>query len=131
MDRARVYEALGYVVGTALAFAVGLLGPAVAVNLSSSMPPDIVTKGIYGLAAMFIVGTLAGIFGRGLPGLAGLFVGIYLADQLGETVTIPHPGWLPAVAMSLLAATIGYAIARAIDPLWGSGDSLRRSGRPV
>jgi hypothetical protein len=131
MDRTRAYEVLGYVAGTLLAFAVGLLGPAVAVALASSMPTDIVTKGIYGLAAMFIVGTVAGVFGRGLPGLAGLFVGIYVADQLGEAVSIPHPTWLPAVAMSLVAATIGYIIARAIDPLWGSGGSLRRSGRPA
>ncbi len=131
MDRTRAYEVLGYVVGTLLAFAVGLLGPAVAVALATSMPSDIVTKGIYGLAAMFIVGTVAGVFGRGLPGLAGLFVGIYLADQLGQAVSTPHPSWLPAVAMSLVAATIGYIIARAIDPLWGSGGSLRRSGRTV
>ena len=131
MDRARAYEALGYVVGTLLAFAVGLLGPAVAVNLASSMPPDIVTKGIYGLAAMFIVGTLAGIFGRGLPGLAGLFVGIYSPTSSARPSPSPIPTGSPRWPCRLLAATIGYAIARAIDPLWGSGDSLRRSGRPA
>ena len=124
MDRGQLYEALGYVAGTLLAFAVGLLGPALAVAVAANMPDDLVTRGIYGLAAMFIVGTVAGVFGRGLPGLAGLFVGVYLADQLGESVKTPHPDWLPGVAMALIAATIGYAIARAIDPLWGSGGYL-------
>lgn len=131
MDRSRLYEVLGYVAGTLLAFAVGLLGPALARAVATNMPDDLVTRGIYGLAAMFIVGTVAGVFGRGLPGLAGLFVGVYLADQLGEAVKTPHPDWLPGVAMALIAATIGYIIARAIDPLWGSGGSWRQSGRPA
>ena len=131
MDRARTFELLGYAAGTLGAFVVGLLGPAIAKSLSSYIPDDDVARGVYGLVALLVVGTVAGIFGRGIGGAAAMWFGLFLSDQGGAQLQPPAPSWLTPFIVGLAAATIGYGLARAVDPLWNGATVSRRAPKPV
>ncbi|MGZ3585972.1 MAG: hypothetical protein ACXVAE_02675 [Candidatus Limnocylindrales bacterium] len=130
MERSRMYELLGYAAGTLAAFVIGLLGPAIAKNLAAYVPADdSVARGVFGLVALLLIGTVAGIFGRGIGGAAALWFGLFLSDQAGAQLQPPAPNWLTPFVVGLAAATLGYGIARAIDPLWNGATVTRRASR--
>ncbi|HMJ79815.1 MAG TPA: hypothetical protein VK592_02085 [Candidatus Dormibacteraeota bacterium] len=131
MDRGRAFELLGYAAGTLAAFVVGLFGPAIAKSLAVYVPDDSVAKGVYGLVVLLLVGTVAGIFGRGIGGAAAMWFGLFLSDQAGAQLQPPAPNWLTPFVVGLAAATIGYGVARAVDPLWNGATVSRRAPRPV
>ncbi len=126
MGRTRAFAVLGYAVGTLAAFAVGLFGPAIAGIVATYLPGDEAVRSVYALVALLLIGTAAGVFGRGVLGFVALWLGLFLADQAGVHLGAPHPDWLPPILVGLGAASIGYLVARAVDPLW-SGAGFGRS----
>ncbi|MGH2408031.1 MAG: hypothetical protein ACRDF7_08145 [Candidatus Limnocylindrales bacterium] len=112
----------GFVFGSLAAFLAGLLGSwagqALATTFSNGEFQLYVT-----VSAAFVVGTFAGVIGRGVSGLLALWLGVLGAAQFGTGLTPPIVAPLNALEMALLITLGGYGLGRMVDPIWGGRSS--------
>lgn len=131
MDRQRWYHGLSLVAGTLISFVLGLAVPSLV-----GLDPGALVSGsreqiALRIGVLFVLGIGAGAFGRGLVGLVALWVGFVL-DQAGRAGPAGIPGdALGQLALALVIGGVGYAIARAVDPFWGSEPVSRPSPTPA
>ena len=104
MERTQLYHGLSLVLGTLIAFVMGLVGPSLAEGLAARLPTELQRGGVYGLAALFVIGVIAGAFGRGGVGILGLWVGLLVA-------TTPPADLLPAGFDGFAGLAIALAVA--------------------
>jgi drug/metabolite transporter (DMT)-like permease len=113
-----LFPSRGILVGLFAALGIGLFGSLagglVAANFEAGPTHDYVT-----ISAAFVVGALGGAFGRHYTGLLVLWLGIAAAALLKIGVEPPTFELLPTWAVALLLATLGYAVGRMVDPIWG------------
>lgn len=120
MDRSRVYHGLSLVVGTLIAFTVGLVGPSLAEGLARDLPSSLQARGVYAFAALLVIGVVAGAFGRGLVALLACWAGLLIASLEPRHLLPAGLDGIAALAVTLVVAAVGFALARAVDPFWGS-----------
>jgi hypothetical protein len=120
VQAARRYHQLSLVLGTLLAFAAGLVGPTLAHDLAQHVPSSIGQGLPFGLACLFLMGVVAGAFGRGIIGFLALVVGIVFAAAQAQDLLQGSVDADLVPSLVLAAVTVGYVVARAVDPFWGS-----------
>jgi uncharacterized membrane protein YeaQ/YmgE (transglycosylase-associated protein family) len=113
-----LFPSRGILFGLVAALGIGFFGSwagqLVAANFEVGPTHDYVT-----ISAAFVVGAVGGAFGRRYTGLLVLWLGIVGAALLKIGVEPPTFDVMPTWAVALLLSTLGYAIGRMVDPIWG------------
>jgi hypothetical protein len=67
-----------------------------------------------------VIGVVAGAFGRGLVALLACWSGLIIASIEPRHLLPAGLNGFAAIAVTLVVAAVGFALARAVDPFWGS-----------